>query len=94
MTSRADAQLVQSRVRDFMTGTAIHAGVLQIVIVEIVRPARVGARSCGAAEPVKQGSEVQAQTDERRPFDIIGPDGSRHAGHGHLHVMLAGAWKT
>ena len=88
-TSRADAQQEQSRVGDFMTKAALHPGVLEIMIVEIIRPARVCARSCGAAEPVKQATEAQAETDERRPLDIMGPEGSRHAGHGHLHVMLA-----
>ena len=41
-TSRADAQLVQSRVGDFMTSAAIHAGVSEIVIAKIIRPARAG----------------------------------------------------
>ena len=89
-TSRADAQLEQGRVGDFMTKAALHPGVLEIMIVEIIRPARVGAWPYGTAEPVKQAAEAQADTDERRPFDIIGPEGSRHADHGHIQVMLAG----
>jgi len=57
-TSRADAQLVQSRVGDFMTSAAIHAGVLEMVIVEFIRPARVGVWPCRVAKPVKEGNEA------------------------------------
>ena len=73
-----------------MTSAAIQAGVVEIMIVESIRPARVGAWPSGAANPVKQGSEAQAETGERWLFDIVGPEGSRHADHGHLHIMLAG----
>ena len=41
-----------------MTSATIHAGVLEIVIVEFIRPARVGAWQCRVAKPVKEGNEA------------------------------------
>ena len=63
-SSRADAQLMQRQVGDFMTSAAIHVGVFEIVMVEIVRPARVGAWPCHIAKVVKDRNEAPVKTDE------------------------------
>ena len=47
-----------------MTSATIHVGVFEIVIVEFIRPARVGAWPCHIAKPVKDRNEAQAKTDE------------------------------
>jgi len=72
-----------------MTSAAIHVGVFEIVMVEIIRPACVGAWPCQIAKVVKDRNEGPVKTDERPSFEIISLDGSCQAGHGHLHVMLA-----
>jgi len=41
-----------------MTSAAIHAGVLEMVIVEFIRPARVGVWPCRVAKPVREGNEA------------------------------------
>jgi hypothetical protein len=47
-----------------MTSAAIHVGVFEIVMVEIIRPARVGAWPCHIAKVVKGRNEAPVKTDE------------------------------